>query len=286
MKTCLDAHDAGNGAEHRLRRSAGPGHARPRRRAARSGRPHSRHLRPAVDPRNDADAALARSGGAGRRRRAGRPRLPGRLVRRRRSPEDAEADIARTAAAGFVFFTLDPSDDVDQQADGYDAATLAATSSPKCATSPRGSTSTAAARSASIRPASSSTSRRSQRAAVKYGKAIQRAIVQCAVRRAGMHAPRPAVRNRAERRRNGPADDARRALHHRRPACQGGHEASPAWRRGSSATSRRASTTRATSPSSKRRCASTPRSPSGSAPTRCRSTRAPTSFRCTPCWPA
>jgi hypothetical protein len=34
-------------------------------------------------------------------------------------------DISSTAAAGFVMFTLDPSDDVDQQADGYDAATLA-----------------------------------------------------------------------------------------------------------------------------------------------------------------
>ena len=34
-------------------------------------------------------------------------------------------DIKATADAGFVFFTLDPSDDVDQQADGYDAATLA-----------------------------------------------------------------------------------------------------------------------------------------------------------------
>jgi hypothetical protein len=34
-------------------------------------------------------------------------------------------DIKATVDAGFVFFTLDPSDDVDQQADGYDAATLA-----------------------------------------------------------------------------------------------------------------------------------------------------------------
>jgi hypothetical protein len=35
-------------------------------------------------------------------------------------------DIHRTLAAGFVLFTLDPSEDVDQQADDYDAATLAA----------------------------------------------------------------------------------------------------------------------------------------------------------------
>ncbi|QDU55892.1 tagaturonate epimerase family protein [Aeoliella mucimassa] len=33
-------------------------------------------------------------------------------------------DVQRTMAAGFVFFTLDPSGDVDQQADSYDEATL------------------------------------------------------------------------------------------------------------------------------------------------------------------
>ena len=33
-------------------------------------------------------------------------------------------DVERTADAGFVFFTIDPSDHVDQQADGYDAAAL------------------------------------------------------------------------------------------------------------------------------------------------------------------
>jgi hypothetical protein len=37
----------------------------------------------------------------------------------------APEDIKNTAAAGFVMFTLDPSDDVDQQADSYDASTLA-----------------------------------------------------------------------------------------------------------------------------------------------------------------
>ncbi|MFA9479286.1 tagaturonate epimerase family protein [Phycisphaerales bacterium AB-hyl4] len=35
-----------------------------------------------------------------------------------------EKDVDYTAAAGFVFFTIDPSDDVDEQADDYDAATL------------------------------------------------------------------------------------------------------------------------------------------------------------------
>ena len=34
-------------------------------------------------------------------------------------------DIRRTMAAGFVMFTLDPSEEVDQQADGYDESTLA-----------------------------------------------------------------------------------------------------------------------------------------------------------------
>ncbi|XAL98360.1 tagaturonate epimerase family protein [Phycisphaeraceae bacterium D3-23] len=33
-------------------------------------------------------------------------------------------DVDRTAAAGFTFFTIDPSDHVDEQADTYDAATL------------------------------------------------------------------------------------------------------------------------------------------------------------------
>jgi hypothetical protein len=35
-----------------------------------------------------------------------------------------EADVDVTAAAGFTFFTIDPSDDVDQQADDYDEPTL------------------------------------------------------------------------------------------------------------------------------------------------------------------
>lgn len=33
-------------------------------------------------------------------------------------------DVDRTAAAGFTFFTIDPSDHVDEQADGYDEPTL------------------------------------------------------------------------------------------------------------------------------------------------------------------
>jgi tagaturonate epimerase len=36
------------------------------------------------------------------------------------------ADVDATADAGFVFFTIDPSDHVDQQADNYDAATVEA----------------------------------------------------------------------------------------------------------------------------------------------------------------
>src|SRR3954467_5892083 len=34
------------------------------------------------------------------------------------------ADVDRTAAAGFVFFTIDPSDHVDGQADSYDERTI------------------------------------------------------------------------------------------------------------------------------------------------------------------
>ena len=33
-------------------------------------------------------------------------------------------DVDVTAAVGFTFFTIDPSDDVDQKADDYDEATL------------------------------------------------------------------------------------------------------------------------------------------------------------------
>ena len=33
-------------------------------------------------------------------------------------------DVDRTVAAGFRFFTIDPSDDVDQQADNYSASTV------------------------------------------------------------------------------------------------------------------------------------------------------------------
>ena len=36
-----------------------------------------------------------------------------------------EQDVDNTADAGFVFYTIDPSDDVDAQADAYDGATLA-----------------------------------------------------------------------------------------------------------------------------------------------------------------
>ena len=37
-----------------------------------------------------------------------------------------EQDVDITAAAGFTFFTIDPSDHVDEKSDGYDAETLAA----------------------------------------------------------------------------------------------------------------------------------------------------------------
>jgi hypothetical protein len=84
-------------------------------------------------------------------------------------------DIKNTAAAGFVMFTLDPSDDVDQQADSYDAVTLA--------------TKFAAARDfapwygeyegQSIRLDAATIEFDAptlQRAAVKYGRALKRAV--------------------------------------------------------------------------------------------------------------
>ena len=84
-------------------------------------------------------------------------------------------DVKNTAAAGFVFFTLDPSDDVDQQADGYEGTTLAEKFAAARGSAPwfddyRGRT---------VRLATGPIEfdeRTLERAAVKYGKAIKRAI--------------------------------------------------------------------------------------------------------------
>ena len=85
-------------------------------------------------------------------------------------------DVDITAAAGFTFFTIDPSDDVDQKADDYDEATLrsrfaAARESAswfdsylgKNVTLPSGTT-------------IQLTEEACMRAVVKYGPAIQRAL--------------------------------------------------------------------------------------------------------------
>ncbi len=99
-----------------------------------------------------------------------------------RDPWSADADhlktledVQKTAAAGFVFFTLDPSDDVDQQADGYDGVLLADKFAVARDAAPwfedyRGKT---------VRLSTGSINfndRTLQRAAVKYGKAIKRAV--------------------------------------------------------------------------------------------------------------
>jgi len=84
-------------------------------------------------------------------------------------------DIRRAMAAGFVLFTLDPSDDVDQRADDYDAATLEAKFVEAREFTPwfeeyRGRT---------VRldgGAIQFDAHTLKRAAVKYGKALQRAI--------------------------------------------------------------------------------------------------------------
>ncbi|TWU04492.1 tagaturonate epimerase family protein [Stieleria varia] len=85
-------------------------------------------------------------------------------------------DVDITAAAGFTFFTIDPSDDVDQQADDYDEATLKAKFSEGRDDAPwydqyLGST---------IKLSTGSVIELDEaacmRAAVKYGKAISRAL--------------------------------------------------------------------------------------------------------------
>jgi hypothetical protein len=84
-------------------------------------------------------------------------------------------DIQRTMAAGFVLFTLDPSDDVDQQADDYDALALqekfaAAREFAPWVDKYRGRTVRLDATTIEF------DERTLMRAAVKYGKALRRAI--------------------------------------------------------------------------------------------------------------
>jgi hypothetical protein len=84
-------------------------------------------------------------------------------------------DIRRTMAAGFVFFTLDPSDDVDQLADSYDWATL----SEKFAEIRDSVPWIDEYRNRTVRLSAGAfefDERVLTRAAVKYGKALKRAI--------------------------------------------------------------------------------------------------------------
>jgi hypothetical protein len=99
-----------------------------------------------------------------------------------REPWSADADhlktpedIHRTLASGFVLFTLDPSEDVDQQADDYDAATLESKFQEAREFAPW----IDAYRNRSIRLDAGKIvfdERTVSRAAVKYGKALQRAL--------------------------------------------------------------------------------------------------------------
>ncbi len=85
-------------------------------------------------------------------------------------------DVDVTAAVGFVFFTIDPSDHVDQQADDYDEATLRDKATGLGDIAPW--TSKYAGRSTKLSTGTivDFNEQAVLRAAVKYGKAIQEAI--------------------------------------------------------------------------------------------------------------
>lgn len=99
-----------------------------------------------------------------------------------RDPWSADADHLKTAddirramAAGFVLYTLDPSEDVDQLADCYDAATLEEKFSHARDSAPwiehyRGKSMSVDGQAIAFDDVTL------RRAAVKYGKALQRAI--------------------------------------------------------------------------------------------------------------
>jgi len=89
-----------------------------------------------------------------------------------KTPEDVDV----TAAVGFTFFTIDPSDDVDQRADDYDEATLR----EKFSTAGESAPWYAGYLGKSVSLPSGATIEFSEeacmRAAVKYGPAIRRAL--------------------------------------------------------------------------------------------------------------
>lgn len=89
-----------------------------------------------------------------------------------KTPQDVDA----TAAAGFTFFTIDPSEDVDQQADDYDAAKVMQKFQEVAASLPWISTYNARTIELSTGTVIKLDEEAVQRAAVKYGPAIERAI--------------------------------------------------------------------------------------------------------------
>jgi hypothetical protein len=89
-----------------------------------------------------------------------------------KTPEDVNV----TAEVGFTFFTIDPSDDVDQKADDYDEATLRELFSSSSSTAPWYSDYLGKNVSLSTGATIEFSEEACMRAAVKYGPAIQRAL--------------------------------------------------------------------------------------------------------------
>ena len=89
-----------------------------------------------------------------------------------KTPEDVDV----TAAVGFTFFTIDPSDDVDQSADDYDEATLREKFSTASETAPWYGSYLGQNVSLPSGASIEFSEEACMRAAVKYGPAIQRAL--------------------------------------------------------------------------------------------------------------
>lgn len=86
------------------------------------------------------------------------------------------ADVDVTAAVGFTFFTIDPSDDVDQKADDYDEATLREKFESTRDVAPWYSSYLDKSVNLETGTTIALTEEACMRAAVKYGSAIQRAL--------------------------------------------------------------------------------------------------------------
>lgn len=87
-----------------------------------------------------------------------------------------DEDVDITAAAGFTFFTIDPSDDVDQKADDYDEATLRDRFSAASQTAPWYESYLGKSISLPTGTSFQLDEEACMRAAVKYGSAIARAL--------------------------------------------------------------------------------------------------------------